>query len=196
LSVTTETKLPSATNAVLATTNLLSSDTNYIGLPLAPEVTNVVARSVTIGGDPYHLISFGQLAGFQFNLSDEMLSMETEPRLATAKVLEQIPPEIKKLNERAVALTGYMLPVKLNEGLVTDFMLLPNTLACCYGRIPRANEIIIVNTTGKGIKPMKDIAITIAGTFRVGAIRNDERLIGIYQMNCERVVEAATLNSR
>ena len=45
-------------------------------------------------------------------------------------------------------------------------------------------------------KPIElKIPITIAGTFHVGAIRNDGRLIGIYQMNCEQVIEAATLES-
>lgn len=196
LSVTTETNVPATTSLALAPTNVLSSDTNQIGLPLAPEVTNVVARTVAIAGDKYQMVSFGQLAGFVFTVSEDILSMETDPVLATSKVLQQIPPELKKLNERAVALTGFMLPVKMNDGMVTDFMLLPNTMGCCFGRMPRINEIIIVNTTGKGFKHFKDVPITIAGTFHVGAIRNDNRLIGIYQMDCEKVVEASTLDKR
>ena len=196
VSVTAETNLPPVTNAALVPGNGLSSDTYKIGLTFAPEVTNVVARTVIIGGEKYQMASFRQLAGFAFELSEEILSIETEPRFASSKVLEQIPSDLKKLNERGVALTGFMLPVKMNEGLVTDFMLLPNTMACCYGRTPRINEVVIVTTTGKGFKPMKDIPITIAGTLHVGAIRNDSRLIGIYQMDCEMVVEAATLNSQ
>lgn len=195
LSVTAETNLSVANNAAFVPTNLLSSDTNQIGLPLAPEITNVVARNVMIGGEKYQMVPFSKLAGFDFKMSDEILSIETGSLVPNGKVLEQIPSDLKILNERAVALTGFMLPVKMNEGLVTDFMLLPNTMTCCFGRVPRINEVIIVNTTGKGFKNMKDIAITIAGTFRVGAIRNDERLIGIYQMDCEQVVEAATLKT-
>jgi len=193
LSITTETNLTTLTNASFVPPNPPASATNLVGLPLAPEVTNTTLQAVQIEGDTYQFSSFGKLAGFGFRLTEEMLSMEIDPQVAKVKVLEQIPPDIKKLNERAVALTGYMLPVKLHEGRVTDFMLLPNTTACCYGRMPRINEIVIVNTTGKGFKPMKDIAITIAGTFHVGAIRNDNRLIGIYQMDCEHVVEAASL---
>ena len=195
LSVVTESNLPSTTNSSLAPAVLLSADTNRLGLPLAAVVTNAAPRSVAIGGDKYQMVSFGELAGFLFKISAEILSMETESSLATGKVLDQIPADIKKLNEHAVALTGFMLPVKFNEGLVTDFMLLPNTLGCCYGRMPRINEVIIVSTTGHGFKHLKDVPVTVAGTFHVGAIRNDNRLIGIYQMDCEQVVEAATLNS-
>jgi hypothetical protein len=196
LPAVTETNLLVVTNAAFATTNLPVSDTNKIGLPLASEFTNVVSRPVTIGDDTYRMTSFGQLAGFRFKVSQDILSMETEAQVATGLVLEQIPVEVKQLNEQAVALTGYMLPVKLKEGLVTDFMLLPNTMGCCFGRMPRINEVIIVNTTGQGFKSLKDIPITVAGTLHVGAIRNDNRLIGIYQMDCEHVVEAAALNPK
>jgi hypothetical protein len=196
LPVVTETNLPAVTNAALATSGLAAGATKQIGLPLAAEFTNVVSKPVTIGGDTYRMTSFGQLAGFRFKVSPEILSMETEATVATGLVLEQIPADVKQLNEQAVALTGYMLPVKLKEGLVTDFMLLPNTMGCCYGRMPRINEVIIVNTTGQGFKSLKDIPITIAGTLHVGAIRNDNRLIGIYQVDCEHVVEAATVNRK
>jgi hypothetical protein len=198
LTVTTETNLSGATVTAtqLPATNILSADTNKLGIPLAAVVTNATARVVTIAGDKYQMTSFGQLAGFPFKITTEILAVESDPLLATSKVLEQIPAEVKKLNERAVALTGFMLPVKFNEGLVTDFMLLPNTMGCCFGRMPRINEVIIINTTGKGFKHLKDIPITIAGTFHVGAIRNDGRLIGIYQMDCEQLVAATTINSQ
>ncbi|HUK81290.1 MAG TPA: hypothetical protein VLZ12_01525, partial [Verrucomicrobiae bacterium] len=64
------------------------------------------------------------------------------------------------------------------------------------GRMPRINEIIIVNTSGKGVKLLKDIPISVLGTFHVGAIRNHNYLIGIYQMDCERVVEANSLTAK
>jgi hypothetical protein len=195
LTITPGTNL-ALTHANFAATNLSAADTNLIGLPLAPLVTNTVPRTVVIAGETYKGVTFGQLAGFSFQVTKEIGSKYTEPLVATAKVLEQIPPDLKELNEQAVALTGYMLPVKLNEGLVTNFMLLPNTLGCCFGRMPRINEFVIVNTTGKGFKPMKDIPITIGGTFRVGAIRNEYRLMGIYQMDCEQVVEASSLTAR
>lgn len=196
LTITTETNLATLTNANFAATNPPIADPNLVGLPLAPLVTNTAAASVTIEGEKYRTVSFGQLAGFRFKITEDILSMNTDAQVATGKVLEQIPPDLRKLNEQAVALTGYMLPVKLHEGLVTHFMLLPNTLGCCYGRKPRINDVVIVNTAGKGVKAMKDIPITIAGTFHVGAIRNNDRLIGIYQMDCERVVEASSLTSK
>jgi len=43
---------------------------------------------------------------------------------------------------------------------------------------------------------MKDVPVSVLGTFHVGAIRNNNYLAGIYQMDCERVVEASALNSK
>ena len=184
------------TNPNVSATNHSATATNNIGLSPAAVVTNPLPPIITVAGDKYRSLSYQSLASFRFNVSAEMSRPDADPLVATARVLERIPGEVKTMNERAVALTGLMLPVKWNEGLVTDFMLLPNTMGCCYGRIPRINEIIIVNTSGKGVKLMKDVPVSVLGTFHVGAIRNNNYLAGIYQMDCERVVEASALNSK
>jgi hypothetical protein len=196
LSVTTATNLTALTNPNFSATNLSASLTNSVGLTPAAPVTNKPPAFVTVDGDKYRWLSYQQLASFRFNVTDEMSRPEADPLAATARVLDQIPSEVKAMNEKAAALTGYMLPVKTSEGLVTDFMLLPNTLGCCYGRMPRINEIIIVNTSGKGVKLLKDIPVSVLGTFHVGAIRNNNYLIGIYQMDCERVVEVNSLTGK
>lgn len=176
--------------------NSATTGTTNIGLLPATVVTNTPPPIVVVNGEKFRSLSYQSLSSFRFNVSDEMSRPEAEPLVATARVLDQIPPELKAMNEKAVALTGYMLPVKTSEGLVTDFMLLPNTMGCCYGRMPRINEIIIVNTSGKGVKLLKDIPVSVRGTFHVGAIRNNNYLIGIYQMDCERVVEANSLTAK
>jgi hypothetical protein len=193
LSATTETNLSGLTNP---NSNLPSGLTNNASLPPAAAVTNELPAFVTVDGDKYRSLSFQQLAAFSFNVTDEMSSQDANVLVATVRVLKQIPTSVKAMNKSAVALTGFMLPVKWSEGLVTDFMLLPNQMGCCYGRMPRLNEIIIVNTSGKGVKLLKDIPVCVLGRFHVGAIRNNNYLVGIYQMDCERVVEANTLSTK
>ncbi len=195
LSVTTETNLVGLTNQAFVPTNFLSGKGNVVGIPLASAVTNAARSEVTIDGGRYRTATFQQLAGFEFEVTEEMIRPDASPSTATAQALDHIPPDVKALNGKAVALTGYMLPVKWRERLVTDFMLLPNTMGCCYGRMPRINEIIIVNTSGKGVTLMRDIPVCVLGTFHVGAIRNNNYLIGIYQMDCEHVVETRSLTS-
>src|SRR5689334_1286597 len=48
----------------------------------------------------------------------------------------RIPAGIRALSGRNVRATGYMLPVKLSQGLVTDFLLVKDQASCCYGGSP------------------------------------------------------------
>ena len=196
LSLPTVTNLSALTNPNFSITNVSAGATNSSSLPLAKVVTNALPASVTVNHKQYRSLSYRELSSFRFNITAEMSAADANPLAATAQVMAQIPAEVRVLSEKPVALTGFMLPVKMSEGLVTDFMLLPNQMGCCYGRMPRINDVIIVNTSGKGVKVIKHVPITVLGTFHVGAIRNNNYLIGIYQMDCERVVEASSLTAK
>lgn len=94
---------------------------------------------------------------------------------------------MKALDEKQVATQGFMLPLKMKDGLAVDFLLLKNQTGCCFGGIPAVNEWIQVRTTGKGVKPLMDEPITVFGTLHVGEILENGYLSGIYQMDCEKI---------
>ncbi len=58
---------------------------------------------------------------------------------------------------------------------------------CCFGSVPKINEWICVEPGGEGVKPIMDQPITIMGKLRVGEIRENGFLIGIYKMQAARV---------
>ena len=45
----------------------------------------------------------------------------------------------------------------------------------------------LVKMTGKGVKPIMDQAVTLYGKLHVGEIRENGYLVGIYQMDGEKV---------
>lgn len=193
---------PLAVNASTATNLPANIPLNFTN-PASRSPTNATSVSVvespkvfTVDGEKYHSISFGLLSSFRFKVTDEMSGPGANPFVATALTWEQIPAEVKAFNEKAVALTGFMLPVKWRDGLVTDFMLLPNQMGCCYGMMPRINDVVVVNTAGRGVKAVPDVPISVLGSFHAGALRSDNYLIGIYQIDCERIVEPRALNRR
>jgi hypothetical protein len=59
--------------------------------------------------DGYENVGFDRLASFNY----------TPPETETAKPTDQIPDRIKALDQHKVAVTGYMLPTKMDKGLVT-----------------------------------------------------------------------------
>jgi hypothetical protein len=107
---------------------------------------------------------------------------------ATKEIREQIPEKINALNQKSVAITGFLLPINVRHGLATEFLLLRNQSACCYGLTPKINEWIIVQTTGDGVKPTMDVPITAEGTLHVGEQREEGHLLGIYELDCDLVL--------
>lgn len=80
-----------------------------------------------------------------------------------------------------------MLPLKVEGGLITELLIMRDQSMCCYGTVPKINEWVSVKMTGKGVKPIMDQTVTLYGKLHVGEIRENGYLVGIYQMDGEKL---------
>jgi hypothetical protein len=127
-------------------------------------------------------VTFEHLSGFDFVAPpDEAKAKEAE---------KQIPAPVKALDAKKVAVTGFMLPVKMHEGLVTEFLLVKDPMMCCYGVMPKVNEWVVVKMNGKGVPPLMDVPITFEGTLKVGQLYEGGYLTGLYLLQGDRRVES------
>lgn len=126
-------------------------------------------------------IGFDKLASFEFN------APESEAKAPEAEA--QIPARIRAYHDKKVAVTGFMLPVKMDAGLVTEFLLVKDPMLCCYGMMPKVNEWVVVKMNGKGVPPLMDVPITFEGTLSVGQIYEGGYLTGLYLLKGDRRVE-------
>ena len=131
------------------------------------------------------VVGFDKLSGFKYEVPDE----NPESPFANGKKDPdtQIPDTIKAFSGKRVSLKGFMLPLKVEQGLVTELLIMRDQSMCCFGTVPKINEWVSVRMTGKGIKPVMDQAVSLVGTLKVGAIRENGYLVGIYQMDGERM---------
>ena len=127
--------------------------------------------------DGYENVGFDRLAAFSY----------TPPETETAKPTDQIPEKIRALDQKKVAVTGFMLPTKMDKGLVTEFLLVKDPMMCCYGVMPRINEWIVVKMVGGGVKPLMDIPITFEGKLKVGEMFENGYLTGLYLLEGEKM---------
>ena len=127
-------------------------------------------------------VGFDKLASFEFT------APESEAKAPDAE--KQIPDRIREFNDKQVAVTGFMLPVKMDGGLVTEFLLVKDPMMCCYGVMPKVNEWVVVKMVGKGVPPLMDVPITFEGQLKVGQIYEGGYLTGLYLLHGERRVEA------
>jgi hypothetical protein len=126
-------------------------------------------------------VGFDKLASFEFVAPpDESKAPEAE---------KQIPAPVRALDAKKVAVTGFMLPVKMHEGLVTEFLLVKDPMMCCYGVMPKVNEWVVVKMNGKGVAPLMDVPLTFEGTLKVGQLYEGGYLTGLYLLQGDRRIE-------
>ena len=133
----------------------------------------------------YSLLGFDRLASFAYEVPDDPI---TEPKAKEILEKNEIPDSVKKFDKQKIALKGYMLPLKVEDGKITELLILRDQSMCCYGAVPKINEWVSVRMPkGKGVKPVMDVPVTIFGTLKVGEVLENGYLVGIYEMDGERL---------
>jgi hypothetical protein len=159
----------------------------------------------------YLSISFSKLTGFNYRTDDghqdpappsktnatqtiptEINPTKTDPpkpsNTQQLKGDDQIPKDIKQLNGKKVAITGYMYAIDFNAGKTNEFMLLEVIPSCFFCKTPQVNQWIEVTTLdGKRLPAITDGPVVIAGTLEVGAQKIDGVVSSIYRMRIESV---------
>jgi hypothetical protein len=155
------------------------------GAPSKSPSTETSTPGVQAKAEDQQVVGFDKLSGFKYEVPDE----NPDSPFANGKKDPdtQIPDAIKAFSGKRVSLKGFMLPLKVEQGLVTELLIMRDQSMCCFGTVPKINEWVSVRMTGKGIKPVMDQAVSLVGTLKVGAIRENGYLVGIYQMDGERM---------
>ncbi|MBX7123183.1 MAG: DUF3299 domain-containing protein [Opitutaceae bacterium] len=135
----------------------------------------------------YLKIGFDRLSSYTFKVPE--FDPEANPNVAPPTGEEQIPGWLKSLNGRKAKVTGFMLPTKLENSLVTEFLLLSDPMMCCYGAVPEMNQWIVVRMKKGGVKPIQDVPVSFYGDLKIGAMFENGYMTGIYLLDCEKMGE-------
>jgi len=129
-------------------------------------------------------VGFDRLASFAYALPDGPVDTNVVAQTASTN---QIPTTIRALNDQFISLKGFMLPLKVEKGLVTELLIMRDQSMCCYGTVPKINEWVSVKMVGDGVKPVMDQAVTLFGKLKVGEMYENGYLVGIYALDGERM---------
>jgi hypothetical protein len=136
----------------------------------------------------YAQAGFDKLSGYAIEISDEILGPVTNNAAEiSAKTEALIPETVRAFNKKRVALKGFMLPLRVEGGLVTEFLIMKDQSMCCYGTVPKIHEWVSVKMADKGVKALMDQPVTLYGTLHVGEMRENGYLTGIYRLDGERM---------
>ena len=134
----------------------------------------------------YLKLGFDQLAAYNF--TPPPFDPVADPKATPPTGEEQIPAIVKGWNGKKAIVTGYMVPVKMDKGLVTEFLLMRNTMACCFGTVPNMNEWVVVKMKN-GVQPMMDVPVAFYGKLKVGAMFENGYMTGLYELEGEKMGE-------
>lgn len=70
------------------------------------------------------------------------------------------------LINRQIQISGYLLALEFNEGLVTEFLLVPTVGACSHKPVPAANQLILVKTKQAFEARSPYVPIRVTGTLQ------------------------------
>jgi hypothetical protein len=135
----------------------------------------------------YAEVGFEKLAGFDYPLTDALVKGTSPEGAMPAAAPGQIPDDVRKLDGQRAGIRGFLLPIKMDDGLAVEFLLMRDRSFCCYGAPPRINQWITVRMKARGVKPVMDQVITVYGTLHVGEMRENGCLVGIYALDADRV---------
>jgi hypothetical protein len=135
----------------------------------------------------YLKAGFDVLAGYTFIPAE--LDPSAPPGTPPPSGAKQIPPLVKNLDGKNVVVSGYMLPTKVEKGLVTEFLLVSSPQLCCYGQTPQVNEFVVVKMA-KGVKPVMDTPVQFYGKLVVKEMYEDGFLTNIYSLEGEKMGKA------
>ena len=132
------------------------------------------------------VIGFDRLAGFPFQLTEELVS-NTNAAKANGQVNAMIPEDIHALDNRIVSVEGFMVPLDFDKDKLVEFILVQAPFGCCYGTPPQIHELIKVRVKSPGVSPIMDGPARARGVLHVGAERENGYLSSIYRMDAESV---------
>ena len=84
---------------------------------------------------------------------------------------DEIPRAIRDFDGRRAAVSGYVMPIRMQARGVTEFLLVRDQLSCCFGLSPEMNHWIHVTMPRSELRSNIFQIITVQGTLRVGELR-------------------------
>jgi hypothetical protein len=167
------------------------SNTAPAAVPVAPQPPAAAAAPEAAKRDGYVQIGFDKLAGFPLRLHWVLVDAVRIKGVQT--MLGTVPPDIKALDQGKIAVRGFMLPLKLEDGQVTEFFLLRTQARCCYGLPIQMNELLTVHMAKPGVKSMMDQPITVYGRLHISESHDDSgALTSIYTLDGDKADLPAT----
>lgn len=150
----------------------------------APPVDLTPQRKV-VDGEEMYALGFDKLSSFAYELVDAGTGA-TPAEIAEHLKKDPVPAWVREYDGKRVVLTGYLMPLQLENGRTNKFVMMRDVNTCCYGAVPNMNDYLVVSMNGAGIEPVQDIPVELVGIFRIDHRYEDGYVVSLFTMTGEK----------
>jgi hypothetical protein len=125
-------------------------------------------------------VGFGQLA----------VDLPTGPA-RPGSYLGAVPRAVRALDGQRVMVRGFMIPTRMADRKVAEFLLVRSQASCCFGLPPRLGEIVEVRMAGAPVDSLMDRVVGVVGCLHVQERWTGPSLGSLYQMDGQQVLAAS-----
>jgi hypothetical protein len=132
-------------------------------------------------------VSFTLLSGFVYGDLPRMLG-RGEPMTGPPRPRDRaFPAAVLALDDKDVAIDGFMLPLDADDTGVGQFILNANRDMCYFGAPTRVNEFVVVTMRHHRRTVLTHLPIVVFGRMSVGEERRGDRLSSVYRLDAEAI---------
>ena len=153
--------------------------------PTPAPTVDTTPRKITVDGAEIYSVGFDKLAAFPYTIVDEGTGATPE-EIKAAMEKDQVPDWIRLYHGQRVLLTGYLMPLTIENGLTKKFVIMKDVNTCCYGSTPNMNDYVVVTMKGAGITPVQDVPVELVGTFRVDQKYDGGYIVSLFVLDGEK----------
>lgn len=157
-------------------------------------LTGLSAGGVAWGADapapaeaaPARTVSFGDLS-FAVMTPKQIVPESAKDGVKQPSFDEQIPTRVRELDRQRIRIRGFMMPTRLEDDGVREFVIVSSPMMCCYGQSPEIYEFMLVRMIGKPAPMRENMPVEYEGVLRVGDIYEHGYWAGIFALECDGV---------
>jgi hypothetical protein len=159
--------------------------TSAFGAQGTPPFVDLSPQKVLADGNEVYSLGFDKLSSFPYLLVDAGTGA-TPAEIAEHVKKDQVPSWIRIYDHQRVVITGYMMPLQIENGRSKKFVMMRDVTTCCYGAVPNMNDYMVVTMKGEGIEAIQDIPISLLGTFRIDQRYEGGYIVSLFVLDGEK----------
>ena len=137
-------------------------------------------------GQDYKRVEFEELTATEYVPEAPEEKYQTVVRSERDYLVKHVAVQVLELDGERVEIPGYMLPISVEGGKVSEFLLMPDTGACCFGVMPSYNSWVLARTE-EGVTHFDDIPVRIRGSLKVEEVWHAGFFSHLYYMDLDEL---------